>query len=204
MTTPSVRIKKCFHDAHDIDKDAETFTFPVEMTLAKTTLSPLVFCSLECVKSFLCNNALLNANRLEMFCTYVFKKYSIEENIFPNPDPMTLMCFRSDDTGISIEEFRKNNGQHTFGIENLSVSQCIATDESVMKSYVVKLEVSTKQLDEQYKMKIHTDQERTLKKAPSIVVNQTVHENFKKKRTYDECNDDMKDVLHMRNEQKSL
>ena len=157
------QLKKCFQDGHDIAEDSETFTFPIEMTQAKTILSPLIFCSLECVKAFLCKNALLHANRLEMFCSYIFKKYAIEDNIFPNPDPITLNAFRSDNQGITIEEFRKNNRFHTFGVQTATFSQCIATDENqetVQETTILKLDVSSKKLDDQYKMVIHTDDER--------------------------------------------
>jgi hypothetical protein len=142
--------KRCFHDGFPIEKGKPTFTFPVSMTPVETILSKLVFCDLSCVKAYLIFDACVHPNRLELFTMYVSKTYGIN-HITPSGERSILACYRHEG-GITIKKFREQNQITTFGLTNKTTSQVIVNEEEVEE-----LQISSKELDKQYKIDIATD-----------------------------------------------
>ena len=89
--------------------DGEPRRFPVSYENNKFVLSPLVFCSYECVKCYLVTDISTHANILELFHLYCLRNGI--ECVRAAPHVSLLASRNIHKKGLSLEEYRAKNKQ---------------------------------------------------------------------------------------------
>ena len=99
-------MKTCTVDGGEICGDI--FTYPLRYVNNVFELANSTFCSLACVKFYLHSNVLNCYDRLALFALYCEQQYGVY-NVQSSPDPrfLTSRQIQTDDTGLSLIEFRQ-------------------------------------------------------------------------------------------------